>query len=96
MEPPQKKVVVESKIKGPKRLGQGVRGIGIGKKKHHETVDSDDVEEQTGKDFISVLCRERARPLRTLTSPSLNLQFLRFRLWICPLEKVFRPLGRKT
>jgi hypothetical protein len=52
MDPPQKKVVVESKIKGPKRLGQGVRGIGIGKKKHHQTVDSDDVEEQYGKDFI--------------------------------------------
>jgi hypothetical protein len=48
MEPPQKKVVVESKIKGPKRLGQGVRGIGVGKKKHHQTVDSDDVEEQLG------------------------------------------------
>jgi hypothetical protein len=50
MEPPQKKVVVESKIKGPKRLGQGVRGIG--KKKHHETVDSEDVDEQSGKKFI--------------------------------------------
>jgi hypothetical protein len=48
MEPPQKKVVVESKIKGPKRLGQGVRGIGVGKKKHHQTADSDDVEEQSG------------------------------------------------
>ncbi len=53
MEPPQKKVVVESKIKGPKRLGQAVRGIGGGKKKHHQTVDSDDVEEQSGKDRFS-------------------------------------------
>jgi hypothetical protein len=44
--------VVESKVKGPKRLGQGVRGIGIGKKKHHQTVDSDDVEEQLGKDVL--------------------------------------------
>jgi hypothetical protein len=53
MEPPQKKVVVESKIKGPKRLGQGIRGIGIGKKKHQETVDSDDVDEQTGIEIIT-------------------------------------------
>ncbi len=44
--------MVESKVKGPKRLGQGVRGIGIGKKKHHQTVDSDDVEEQLGKDVL--------------------------------------------
>lgn len=51
MEQPQKKVVVESKVKGPKRLGQGVRGIGIGKKKNHQTLDSEDVEEQTGKDL---------------------------------------------
>ncbi|CAF4427484.1 unnamed protein product, partial [Rotaria sp. Silwood2] len=47
VEPPQKKVVVESKIKGPKRLGQGVRGAALGKKKNHQTVDSDDVEEQS-------------------------------------------------
>ncbi|CAF3446393.1 unnamed protein product [Rotaria sp. Silwood1] len=47
VEPPPKKVVVESKIKGPKRLGQGVRGAALGKKKHHQTVDSDDVEEQS-------------------------------------------------
>jgi hypothetical protein len=53
MEPPQKKVVVESKIKGPKRLGQGVHGIGIGKKKHQETVDSDDVEEQISTEIIT-------------------------------------------
>ena len=53
MEPPQKKILVESKIKGPKRLGQAVRGATIGKKKNHQTVDSEDVEEQTGKDFIN-------------------------------------------
>ncbi|CAF4987723.1 unnamed protein product, partial [Rotaria socialis] len=47
VEPAQKKVVLESKIKGPKRLGQGVRGPTIGKKKNHQTVDSEDVEEET-------------------------------------------------
>lgn len=47
MDPPQKKVVVESKIKGPKRLGQVNRALGIGKKKHHETADSDDIEEHS-------------------------------------------------
>ena len=47
VEPAQKKVVVESKVKGPKRLGQGVRGVGLGKKKHHQTIDSDDVDEQS-------------------------------------------------
>lgn len=50
MDPPQKKIVVEAKVKGPKRLGQGVRGIG--KKKHQQTGDDDDVEEQYGKNFI--------------------------------------------
>ena len=49
MDPPQKKVVVESKVKGPKRLGQGARGVGQGKKKHHQTVDSDDIEEPSGR-----------------------------------------------
>jgi hypothetical protein len=47
MEPPQKKVVLESKIKGPKRLGRGV-----GKKKHQQTVDGEDDEEQSGKDLM--------------------------------------------
>ncbi|CAF4006759.1 unnamed protein product, partial [Adineta steineri] len=47
MEAPQKKVVVESKIKGPKRLGQGVRGIGLGKKKH-QMGDGDEGEDQDG------------------------------------------------
>lgn len=45
-------MVVESKIKGPKRLAQGVRGVGAGKKKNHQTVDSEDVEDQLGKDFF--------------------------------------------
>ncbi|CAF0818882.1 unnamed protein product [Adineta ricciae] len=48
VEPPQKKVVVESKIKGPKRLGQGGRPIGIGKKKHHQSLDSEDIDDQDG------------------------------------------------
>ena len=67
MDPPQKKVVVESKVKGPKRLGQGTRGIGLGKKKHHQTADSDDIEESSGiltdaagvpTDASSVSCRD--------------------------------------
>jgi hypothetical protein len=67
MDPPQKKVVVESKVKGPKRLGQGTRGVGVGKKKHHQTVDSDDIEESSGiltdaagvpTDASSVSCRD--------------------------------------
>ena len=46
-----KKAVVESKIKGPKRLGQAVRGVRIGKKKYHRTIDNDDADEQSGKTF---------------------------------------------
>ena len=49
MEPPQKKVVVESKIKGPKRLGQAGRGLG---KKKHQDGEGDDIEEQSGENFI--------------------------------------------
>jgi hypothetical protein len=49
MDPPQKKVVVESKIKGPKRLGRGTRGLG--KKKHQQTADGEDGDEQSGKRF---------------------------------------------
>lgn len=47
MDPPQKKVVVESKIKGPKRLGQANRALGTGKKKHQQTADSDEIEEHS-------------------------------------------------
>lgn len=39
-------MVLESKVKGPKRLGQGARALG--KKKHHQTIDSEDVDEQSG------------------------------------------------
>ena len=53
MEAPQKKVVVESKIKGPKRLGQGTKGLG--KKKHQQTLDSEDIDEPSGKNFNTTI-----------------------------------------
>jgi len=62
VEPAPKKIVVESKIKGPKRLGQGTRAIGVGKKKHHQTNDDYDDDDD---EPLEVLTDESGVPIDT-------------------------------